>query len=226
MWKGSTGDHERWGPQKNVACRTHHGTGVSGSAQRGTSGTATVVPHGRGLDTCATGGLCTCHTTMQQQGTLHCRILLRMQMIRQHVCARQCLTYRAVPCCKGCVERDDSSTLESCPPGMLHSSKHRGAPDILVPPASAWRETSMSQHKMVRAIYHDGALQLLEPVDLSDGMELQILLPVSETGQLAIQRSRFPTRQQPPETLCQVRGLLAAGGGCPARCRSPVRCSW
>ena len=83
---------------------------------------------------------------------------------------------------------------------------------MTVPPVLAWRGIPMSQQKMVRAIYHDGVLQLLEPVDLPDGMELQILLPGPAMGQAAVQRPRFPTRPQPPETLCQVRGLVAAGG--------------
>ena len=36
----------------------------------------------------------------------------------------------------------------------------------------------MAQQQVVRAIYHEGMLQLLEPVDLPEGAELQITIPV------------------------------------------------
>lgn len=70
----------------------------------------------------------------------------------------------------------------------------------------------MPQQKMVRAIYHDGTLQLLEPVDFPDGAEVQILLPMRHDMEWAIQGPAAPTRPYPPETLCRVRGLLAVGG--------------
>ena len=69
----------------------------------------------------------------------------------------------------------------------------------------------MPQQKMVRAIYHDGTLQLLEPVDLPEGVEVQIALPVHHHVQ-ATQVPAYPTRSHPPETLCRLRGLLAVGG--------------
>jgi hypothetical protein len=34
LWNGSAGDHVHGGAQKNMACRTRHGAGVRGSAQR------------------------------------------------------------------------------------------------------------------------------------------------------------------------------------------------
>lgn len=70
----------------------------------------------------------------------------------------------------------------------------------------------MPQQKMVRAIYHDGTLQLLEPVDLPNGVEIQIPLPVREATEQAAQGPVFPTRAYPPETLCRIRGLLTIGG--------------
>jgi predicted DNA-binding antitoxin AbrB/MazE fold protein len=70
----------------------------------------------------------------------------------------------------------------------------------------------MPQQKLVRAIYHDGTLQLLEPVDLPDGVEIQIALPVHNTAERAAQGPVFPTRLHPPETLGRVRELLAVGG--------------
>jgi predicted DNA-binding antitoxin AbrB/MazE fold protein len=70
----------------------------------------------------------------------------------------------------------------------------------------------MAPQKMVRAIYHDGILQLLEPVDLPDGIELRIPLPIREPTERAAQGPLFPTRAHSPETLCRLRGRLAIGG--------------
>jgi predicted DNA-binding antitoxin AbrB/MazE fold protein len=71
---------------------------------------------------------------------------------------------------------------------------------------------TMTQNTLVRAIYRAGALHLLEPVDLPEGVEVEVTLrPTTDTG--AAQRGPlYPTRPQPPETLARLRGLVAVGG--------------
>src|SRR5262245_37862015 len=77
----------------------------------------------------------------------------------------------------------------------------------------ARRYKTMPQQQMVRAIYHNCTLQLLEPVDLPKGAEVQIALvqialPIHHNVK-ATHVSVYPTRAHPPETLCRLRGLLA-----------------
>jgi predicted DNA-binding antitoxin AbrB/MazE fold protein len=72
----------------------------------------------------------------------------------------------------------------------------------------------------VKAIYRDGILQLLEPVDLPEGAEVWLELQVAPqpTAETAPRRESSergplsPTRYQPPETLARLIGLVAAGG--------------
>jgi len=70
----------------------------------------------------------------------------------------------------------------------------------------------MTQHKVVRAIYHAGTLQLLEPVDLPDGVELQVTLPVVDARATPTAGPAFPTRPADPDVLRQLGGLIAVGG--------------
>lgn len=70
----------------------------------------------------------------------------------------------------------------------------------------------MVQQKVVRAIYHEGSLRLLEPVDLPEGVELQITIPVRDTMETTSSGPVYPTRPQPPETLSRLCGLIAVGG--------------
>ncbi len=70
----------------------------------------------------------------------------------------------------------------------------------------------MAQQKVVRAIYHEGSLQLLEPVDLPEGVELQITVPVRDAMETTSSGPVYPTRPQPPETLSRLCGLIAVGG--------------
>ena len=70
----------------------------------------------------------------------------------------------------------------------------------------------MAQQKVVRAIYHEGSLQLLEPVDLPEGVELQITVPVRDAMETTSSGPVYPTRPQPPETLSRLCGLIAIGG--------------
>ena len=70
----------------------------------------------------------------------------------------------------------------------------------------------MTRHKVVRAIYHEGTLQLLEPVDLPDGVELQITLPVEDARETPTAGPAYPTRPAEPDVLKQLCGLIAVGG--------------
>ncbi len=70
----------------------------------------------------------------------------------------------------------------------------------------------MAQQKVVRAIYHEGMLQLLEPVDLPEGAELQITLPVVTTRETPTSGPVYPTRPSTPDVLSQLCGLIAVGG--------------
>jgi predicted DNA-binding antitoxin AbrB/MazE fold protein len=71
-----------------------------------------------------------------------------------------------------------------------------------------------------KAIYRDGRLQLLEPLDLSDGSEVWVDLHVGSqpTAEASPRRESlergpvYPTRDQPPETLARVIDLVAVGG--------------
>jgi len=78
----------------------------------------------------------------------------------------------------------------------------------------------MVESRLVRAVYQDGTLQLLEPVGLPEGMEVWVELrvaPWSDTEVTRLQRViqsvfSYPTNPQPPETLACLVGLVAVGG--------------
>jgi predicted DNA-binding antitoxin AbrB/MazE fold protein len=78
----------------------------------------------------------------------------------------------------------------------------------------------MTSTGWMKAIYRDGILQLLEPIDLPEGAEVWVELqigpqPVSEAPprRESVKRGPlYPTRYQPPETLAHLIGLVAAGG--------------
>ena len=70
----------------------------------------------------------------------------------------------------------------------------------------------MVHQKVVRAIYHEGMLHLLEPVDLPEGAELQITIPVVTAGETPRSGPVYPTRPSTPDVLRQLCGLIAVGG--------------
>jgi hypothetical protein len=70
----------------------------------------------------------------------------------------------------------------------------------------------MAQQKVVRAIYHEGRLHLLEPVDLPEGAELQITIPVVTACETPTSGPVYPTRPSTHDVLSQLCGLIAVGG--------------
>jgi predicted DNA-binding antitoxin AbrB/MazE fold protein len=78
----------------------------------------------------------------------------------------------------------------------------------------------MTSTGRVKAIYRDGILQLLEPVDLPEGAEVWVDLqvgpqPMAEAAprRKSVERGPlYPMRYQPPETLARLIGLVATGG--------------
>lgn len=70
----------------------------------------------------------------------------------------------------------------------------------------------MTQQKRVRAIYYEGVLQLLEPVDLPEGAEIQITVPAGTAMQTPSPGLRYPSRPTSPDALSQLCGLIALGG--------------
>src|SRR5262249_19036591 len=70
----------------------------------------------------------------------------------------------------------------------------------------------MAHQKVVRVIYHEGMLHLLEPVDLPEGAELQITIPVVSTREAPPSGPSYPTRPSAPDVLRQLCGLIAVVG--------------
>ena len=70
----------------------------------------------------------------------------------------------------------------------------------------------MAQQKVIRAIYHEGMLHLLEPIDLPEGAELQITIPIVTDRETPTSGPAYPTRPSSPDVLRQLCGLIAMGG--------------
>jgi hypothetical protein len=70
----------------------------------------------------------------------------------------------------------------------------------------------MAHKKVIRAIYHEGMLHLLEPVDLPEGAELQIIIPVVTARETPRSGPVYPTHPSTPDVLGQLCGLIAVGG--------------
>lgn len=70
----------------------------------------------------------------------------------------------------------------------------------------------MTQQHVVRARYHEGVLHLLEPVDLPEGVELQITIPAVAVGEPPMAGPASPTRASAPDVLSRLCGLIAVGG--------------
>lgn len=78
----------------------------------------------------------------------------------------------------------------------------------------------MAKTGLVKAIYREGTLQLLEPVDLPEGIEVWIevqIIPQARTEAVSLPQAIqpgpiYPTHPQPSETLTRLIGLVAVGG--------------
>ena len=70
----------------------------------------------------------------------------------------------------------------------------------------------MSHGQMVQAIYQNGVLQLLQPVNLKEGAHVWVEVTAAQRGKKSLQGPLYPTRPQPAATLARLAGLVAIGG--------------
>jgi hypothetical protein len=67
----------------------------------------------------------------------------------------------------------------------------------------------------VRAVYHDGILSLLDPLDLPEGSQVQIdvrLEPEASPTAALHTRGVYPPRFVPAISLRAITGIIAVGG--------------
>ena len=70
-------------------------------------------------------------------------------------------------------------------------------------------------YSRVRAIYHNGVLSLLDPLDLPEGTQVSLdiqFTPSYPTDKTYPTSFVYPTRLVPAERLDNIIGLVAAGG--------------
>ena len=76
----------------------------------------------------------------------------------------------------------------------------------------------MAEAQLIKAIYRDGILQLLEPVDLPEGAEVRVQLEaiprtgIPEGSPTEAKATSYPTRPQPFSRLDPLVGIVAIGG--------------
>ena len=74
----------------------------------------------------------------------------------------------------------------------------------------------MKETQSVRAVYGNGILRLLEPVNLPEGVQVRVQVEpvpaeITRKGS-TVQRFLYPTRPQPAASLERLVGLSALGG--------------
>lgn len=70
----------------------------------------------------------------------------------------------------------------------------------------------MAHGQVVQAIYKNGVLQLLQPVNFKEGAHVWVEVTAAQRGEKSPQKPLYPTRPQPAETLARLSGLVAIGG--------------
>ena len=71
--------------------------------------------------------------------------------------------------------------------------------------------STTATHSQVRAVYHQGVLTLLDPVELPEGARVRLSIQ-SITSAIAEVRPTVPTRLIPAEKLDSLTGLVEVGG--------------
>jgi hypothetical protein len=65
-------------------------------------------------------------------------------------------------------------------------------------------------YPQVRAVHHDGVLELLDAVELPEGAQVRLLIQAASPG--TGDRLTYPTRLVPADRLDRLTALVEAGG--------------